>query len=265
MTGKYWRSVSAALLTGALLAGCSGEDNAALVPESGSAATTPPPVVTNPDTPAPSPPTTPPVTTPPVTTPPVTTPPGGETPPPVAKNTAPTISGTPAASAAIGSTYQFAPGASDADGDVLSWSISGMPADASFSASTGQLSWTPGAAGTWSNIVITVTDAQGATASLPPFSITVASPAAKGVATLNWTAPTEFTDGSALPATEPASYRIYHGETESELTSVAEVDSLASTLTLKDLAPGTHYFAVAAISSTGEDGERSRILSKTVM
>jgi hypothetical protein len=109
-----------------------------------------------------------------------------------------------------------------------------------------------------------VTDTKGATASLPPFSITVPADV-RGVATLNWNAPTEFTDGSSLPATELGGYRVFHGETADDLSPVAEVDSLATSLTVEDLVAGTHYFAVAAISATGEDGEMSPVLAKNVL
>ena len=46
----------------------------------------------------------------------------------------------------------------DADDDALVWSIRGKPAGASFSVSTGVLSWTPTAPGAAANIVITVSD-----------------------------------------------------------------------------------------------------------
>jgi hypothetical protein len=77
--------------------------------------------------------------------------------------------------------------------------------------------------------------------------------------------PTEFTDGTVLPATELAGFSIYHGDSSAEMTRVAEVDAQATSLVVKDLGTGTHYFAVAAISSTGEVGEMSAVLSKTVM
>ncbi|MBV6422382.1 MAG: hypothetical protein NAOJABEB_00161 [Steroidobacteraceae bacterium] len=99
----------------------------------------------------------------------------GTTPPPA--NTPPVISGVPAASVIVGTAYSFQPSASDANGDTLTFSISGMPAWASFSTSTGRLSGTPNAVGTFSNIVIGVSDGKGGSASLPAFSIQVQAPA----------------------------------------------------------------------------------------
>ncbi|MBB6092727.1 hypothetical protein HNQ60_001605 [Povalibacter uvarum] len=96
--------------------------------------------------------------------------------PATAANRAPTISGTPPASVALRNVYQFTPTASDADGDTLTFSISNKPSWASFNASTGRLRGTPGASGTFSGIVIRVSDGK-ATTSLPAFSITVGSTA----------------------------------------------------------------------------------------
>ena len=95
----------------------------------------------------------------------------------VAANAAPTLSGTPAASAKEGALYAFEPVAGDADGDALTFSVQNRPAWATFTTSTGLLSGIPpiGSAGTYSNITIAVSDGQSTT-SLPPFSISV-SPA----------------------------------------------------------------------------------------
>jgi hypothetical protein len=91
-------------------------------------------------------------------------------------NRAPVISGSPGTSVKAGSAYGFQPSATDADGDALTYSISGKPAWASFSTSNGQLSGTPAAlqVGTYPGIVISVTDGK-ATASLPAFTITVSA------------------------------------------------------------------------------------------
>lgn len=94
----------------------------------------------------------------------------------VKANSAPVISGTPAKTATVGQAYSFTPSATDANSDTLGFSISNKPAWASFSTSTGRLSGTPTAAGTHSNIVITVSDGK-ATASLAAFAITVAASA----------------------------------------------------------------------------------------
>ncbi len=93
--------------------------------------------------------------------------------PPV-QQSAPTISGSPGTSVEAGQAYSFQPSAADANGDTLSFSISGKPSWASFSVATGGLTGSPDAddVGTTSNIVITVSDG-GRSASLPAFSIEV--------------------------------------------------------------------------------------------
>jgi hypothetical protein len=89
-----------------------------------------------------------------------------------APNRAPTISGTPSTSATVGAAYSFTPTASDPDGNNISFAIQNAPSWAQFSTATGRLSGTPTAAGTYSNIVISVTDGN-LTATLPAFSINV--------------------------------------------------------------------------------------------
>ena len=93
---------------------------------------------------------------------------------PIVQNNPPEISGTPDTSVAEGTSYYFAPNASDPDGDPLSFSIVNQPAWASFNTSTGALSGVPGthAAGSYENIQISVSDGS-ASASLGAFSITV--------------------------------------------------------------------------------------------
>jgi len=104
---------------------------------------------------------------------------GGESPstdgdPQPPSNSAPTIQGAPATTVAVGSNYSFVPTASDADGDTLTFSISGRPSWASFNSGTGALTGAPqaGDAGVHSGIGISVTDGT-ATSSLASFSITV--------------------------------------------------------------------------------------------
>ncbi|MGD8589000.1 MAG: putative Ig domain-containing protein, partial [Chromatiales bacterium] len=89
-------------------------------------------------------------------------------------NNPPQISGVPDSYGAEGNIYSFTPTASDPDNDNLNFQISYRPSWASFNTTTGTLSGTPSFvdAGSYTNIVISVSDGQ-ATASLAPFSITV--------------------------------------------------------------------------------------------
>lgn len=95
-----------------------------------------------------------------------------------APSSAPWISGAPAGTAREKELYTFLPQAGDADGDTLRFSIASKPSWATFTTSSGLLSGIPpaGSAGTYSNIVISVSDGQS-TRSLPAFSIVVATAA----------------------------------------------------------------------------------------
>jgi nitrite reductase/ring-hydroxylating ferredoxin subunit len=86
----------------------------------------------------------------------------------------PTITGTPVSAVTAGQSYTFQPALGDADGNALTASIANRPSWASFDTTTGKLSGNPTSAqvGTYTNIVITVTDGTSSV-SLPAFSITV--------------------------------------------------------------------------------------------
>ena len=176
-------------------------------------------------------------------------------------NTAPTISGTPTTSIASGASYSFTPSASDADGNTLTFSISGKPSWASFSTATGALTGTA-VAGTYSNIVITVSDGTTST-SLAAFTISVTQPNT-GTAALSWTAPTQNTDSSTL--TDLAGYKVYHGTSASNLNEVIDVPGAANvSYNFNTLASGTHYFAVTAYNTSGIESALSGVGSKTIL
>jgi hypothetical protein len=121
----------------------------------------------------------------------------------LAANSPPRISGTPTTSVTVGQAYSFTPTASDGDaGQTLTFSIANRPAWAAFSSATGRLSGTPAAAGTFSNVVISVSDG-AATATLPAFTITVA--AANRAPVISGTPTTSVTAGQAYSFTPTAS------------------------------------------------------------
>ncbi|MFO1456179.1 MAG: Ig-like domain-containing protein [Steroidobacteraceae bacterium] len=94
-------------------------------------------------------------------------------------NTAPTISGSPVLTVDVGGAYSFRPGATDADGDALTFNATGRPGWLQLDASTGQLSGTPAASdvGVSGDITLSVSDGK-ASASLPAFRVTVRALAA---------------------------------------------------------------------------------------
>lgn len=123
-----------------------------------------------------------------------------------APNSAPTISGTPTTTVQVNTAYSFTPTATDADKNTLTFSIAGKPAWATFNTTTGALTGTPTATGTFSGIIITVSDPSKATASLPTFAITVtaASSTPNRAPTIGGTPATSVIVGSAYSFTPSA-------------------------------------------------------------
>lgn len=195
-------------------------------------------------------------------------------------NAAPKISGTPATQAAIGANYSMTPQANDDDGDTLAFSIQNKPAWAQFNTATGALSGTPGAAATFANIVISVSDGK-TSASMPAFSITVGAagsntgsdngsseaptPVASGPnVALSWNVPTQTIDGQTLQ--NLAGYRIHYGTNQNALVNSIEVPSAgANSYTVQNLKAGTtYYFAVRAITADGDESEISNVISRVI-
>jgi hypothetical protein len=181
--------------------------------------------------------------------------------PPPPSNSPPTIEGSPATSATTGTAYNFQPRASDPDGDSLTFSIQNAPSWADFDRSTGRLYGTPSSAGTFSNIVISVSDGEHRV-SLPAFTITVAQPST-GSATVYWTPPTQKTDGTALG--NLAGFRVLYGRNASNLDRVATISNAnATSYTVNGLTSGTWYFAVKAFDTANAESDLSNVRSKTI-
>ena len=202
--------------------------------------------------------------TPPTGSPSGTPNPPPTSPPPVPQNKPPVISGAPVTTLKEGEAYSFQPTASDPDGDTLSFSASGLPAWLAINGNTGQLSGTApaGSGGNHGPIVVTVSDGK-ASASLPAFTISVAPPPVSSKAELNWTAPTQNEDGSAL--TNLAGYKVRYGQALGALDKVLDVPSAATTRVIIDgLTAGTWYFTVASYTNTGVESAPTGAVSKTI-
>jgi hypothetical protein len=198
-----------------------------------------------------------------------TTPTQPTTPPPAPSATALSIAGTPAASVTAGSAYSFQPTVSASTGTVT-FSITGQPAWASFSTTTGALTGAPtaGQVGTTGSIAITATDGSSR-AYLAPFTIQVKAavasspPPTTGAATLSWTEPTHNTNGS--PITGLAGYHIYYGTSESNPSQRIDLTgATATSYVVQGLAPGTYYFTVVAYNDAGIDSPDSNVAVKTI-
>jgi hypothetical protein len=186
-------------------------------------------------------------------------------------NTPPVLTGTPAASVVAGQAYSFTPAVSDADHDVLGFSVANKPAWATFNTVTGGLTGTPTTAnvGNYPGVRISVSDGT-ATAVLTTFAIRVMAavdttppPTMSGSATLSWNVPTQNTDGS--PLTNLAGYRIHYGTDATALAQSANIDTTDTTsYVVSGLSSGTWYFAITAYSTAGTESDLSNLASKTI-
>jgi hypothetical protein len=157
--------------------------------------------------------------------------------------------------------YTFKPAANDADGDQMSFQVQNKPAWATFSTVTGQLSGTPATAnaGTFANIVISVSDGVATTA-MPAFSIVVTK-ATVNTATLSWTAPTKNTDNSDVQ--DLAGFTIVYGTSQAALDQTVRIDNAtASNWTMDNFPSGTYYFAVKAFTAAGTESALSGVVTK---
>jgi predicted phage tail protein len=70
-------------------------------------------------------------------------------------------------------------------------------------------------------------------------------------------------DGST--ASDITEYRIYYGTSMTSLTQTIQVPGATTTSTVvSGLAPGTYYFAVAAVNSFGEASAQTNFVSVTL-
>jgi Putative Ig domain len=183
-----------------------------------------------------------------------------------AANRAPFISGTPATTGYVGKAYSFQPTASDPDGNKLTFKVTKKPVWATFSGVTGSLTGTPSASqtGTYSNIVISVSDGI-VTKSLPAFAIKVVqATSTSSPVTLSWARPTQNVDGTQL--NNLAGYRIHYGKVSGQYDYSVSVGSASITsATIENLEPARWYFAVTAVASSGTQSDYSAQLSKLVL
>ena len=83
--------------------------------------------------------------------------------------------------------------------------------------------------------------------------------------TLSWTAPTQRSDDTSLPAEEIDGYVIYYGQTANNLTSSAEVTNGATTdYTINNLTSGTWYFNIQTLDIQGQPSSVTTALSVTL-
>ena len=80
--------------------------------------------------------------------------------------------------------------------------------------------------------------------------------ASSGAITLDWTPPTENTDGT--PLTDLTGYDIHYGTQSGDYTQSISVSNPGiATYVVDNLTPGTYYFSVAAVNSDGTESPMS--------
>jgi Putative Ig domain len=186
-------------------------------------------------------------------------------------DTPPTLAGSPAPSVTTGHAYTFLPKSGDPNGLRLVFAIANKPSWARFDSTTGLLSGTAGAVGTYSNIVITAYDGWSK-AALPAFNIVVTQAAATtvsppvaastGSATLAWTPPTETASGTVL--TNLAGYRVFYGTTPEAQETLTLPNAGLTRYVMTGLAKTTWYFAIAAYDTNGQESKPTEVLSLAV-
>lgn len=80
-------------------------------------------------------------------------------------------------------------------------------------------------------------------------------------ATLTWTAPTIYADGT--PFTDITGYKVHRGTTSGIYTSPVDVGNV-TTYTVTSLTAGTYYFAITAYNASGYESGFSNEESKTI-
>jgi|SRR4029077_18744497 hypothetical protein len=104
-------------------------------------------------------------------------------------------------------------------------------------------------------VIVSLTLALGVTA--------CAKESFSGTATLSWTPVKADTSGEALK--NIAGYKIHYGTSSKAMDTVVVLKSPnQTTYVVKDLHPGTWYFAVGAYTTSGAEGALSKVASKTI-
>jgi len=113
-----------------------------------------------------------------------------------------------------------------------------------------------GSSGAVGSAATSQADTSGVSSSDPPTANSAA-------VTINWTPPTENTDGS--PLTNLSGYDIHYGTSSGNYTQSVSVSNPGiATYVVDNLAPGTYFFTVNSVNSAGTESPLSPEVSATV-
>jgi hypothetical protein len=172
------------------------------------------------------------------------------------------ISGPAQDAAVAGEAFEYAPDLGDTGGATLAFTADGVPAWATFDATSGVLRGTPSASdvGSTGNVRITA-KAGSASASLDVQLRVIA--AADRVASVQLQAPNLRADGTVLD--NLAGYRIYYGKRASRLDRFVEIpDAGLTSAQVSELTPGTWYFVATAYDANGIESPFTEVASRTI-
>jgi hypothetical protein len=131
---------------------------------------------------------------------------------------------------------------------VLASVLSGCGGDASQTGTAG----TSGTTGTSAATGSTTTTASSGASSLTPSG----GSSTTGAITLQWTAPTQNTDGT--PITNLSGYEIHYGTESQDYTQTVQITNASATsYTVQNLPADTYYIAVTAYDSAGNESALS--------
>lgn len=169
------------------------------------------------------------------------------------------IGGSAEPAADVGVPYVFLPATLVRDADSHVFQAENLPPWASFDSTKGTLSGVPGPGdvGIYANIRISIVSG-AVRATMPEFSITVASPPADKSAFLSWTPPQFNTDSTSY--LNPKGYVIYVGSSPADMYPHLYVfNSQNTALHVSGLPAGPVYLAVTAFNALGEQSDYSAI------
>jgi hypothetical protein len=82
---------------------------------------------------------------------------------------------------------------------------------------------------------------------------------------LSWTAPYEREDGTPIPMSDIAGYRVYYGSSQGDYSEIVDIaDSSTMQVTLNNVPSGTYYIVVTTYDVDGRESGYSEEVVTTV-
>jgi len=82
--------------------------------------------------------------------------------------------------------------------------------------------------------------------------------------TLNWTAPTTWTDSSPLALSDISGYKLYYGSSATNTPNSVNINNSTATQYTLKLPSGSYYFRMSTLVSNGIEGPLSPAVQKSL-